>query len=92
MSETPELYDWNEQQTSDWHYYLKKGLDEQEAEILVRNGISRKAAGSAPSSVVPFVTSAEYHWLELINERLLEANGDPDLAWERWADEERAHG
>ena len=44
MSETPELYDWNEQQTSDWHYYLKKGLDEQEAEILVRNGISRKAA------------------------------------------------
>lgn len=85
MMHPGELWDWSEDQRSDYDFYKRQGLPDDEAELLVRMGITREAAGKSPASVVPFVTAAEFHCLDGVNERLLDAGGNPDVAWERWA-------
>lgn len=75
-------------QVADLDYFVGRGLSFDDALMLASNRISRAAAGSTPESVVPFVAAASFQGLNDIDGRLLEANGNPDHAWERWAEEE----
>lgn len=78
----------NEPLMNDFQYFQGLGLDAASAAMLVDEGISRDLAGHDPSSVVPFVSAAVHHGLGDIAQRLIDAEGDPDLAWRRWGEEE----
>lgn len=82
----------NEPQESDFDYFVRMGCSPEEADLLVRNRVTREAAGPHPSSVTPFVSAAEFHSLWGINERLLEHGSDADSAWQEWADSETQDG
>lgn len=71
------------------NHFIRLGLTFEEAQLLVSNGVTPAAAGIKPESVVPFVEAASFQGLSDINGRLLEADGNADLAWERWAEEEQ---
>lgn len=77
---------------SDYEYFRDLGLSDDDSALLADNGITRAAAGIQPKHVVPFVSAAAHHGLDNVNEMLMDAHGDPDLAWKRWAQSESDAG
>lgn len=69
-------------------HYQALGLADADAFLLSDAGVTADAAGTNPRSVLGFVSAALHHGLDDIDERLLSAGGDPNLAWEEWAEEE----
>lgn len=73
----------------DFDRFILRGCTEREAHVLISAGVDPAVVGSRARDAVPFVEAAHYHDLD-INGRLASHGGDPDAAWQAWADEEES--
>lgn len=74
--------------SGDYDRFISLGCTEHEADVLVSAGVDPAVVGSGARDAVPFVEAALYHDLFDINGLLATHGGDPDAAWQAWADEE----
>lgn len=72
----------------DYEHFTSLGCTEHEADLLVSAGVDPAVVGTRAQDAVPFVEAAMFNDLHDINGLLMAHGGDPDAAWQAWADEE----
>ncbi len=72
---------------------LRAGADEEEAAFLARMGVDAAWITGPIREAIPFLAAAEFHGLggEYIKDLLEGSGGDPEQAWELWAQKTEAY-